>query len=42
MEGLTLGKPLVVVVNDELMGNHQTELATELAAQGHLIHTTPR
>eukprot|EP00736_Rhodelphis_marinus_P008058 Rmarinus@m.21107 len=33
MEVLRFGKPLVVVVNDALMGNHQRELADELATR---------
>ncbi|XP_005093619.1 UDP-N-acetylglucosamine transferase subunit ALG13 homolog [Aplysia californica] len=36
MDCLGLGKPVLVVVNEELMGNHQTELAHKLAKDGHL------
>ena len=42
VESLSLGKPLVVVINDELMNNHQTELARQLSDGGHLLYTTPR
>ena len=42
MEALSLQKPLVVVINDRLMNNHQTELARQLCKDGHLLHTTHR
>ena len=41
MEVLRARKPLVVVVNDALMGNHQTELAEALQQRGHLVATSP-
>jgi beta-1,4-N-acetylglucosaminyltransferase len=41
LEGLRLGKLLLVVVNDQLMHNHQQELAHALAEQRHLVATTP-
>ena len=34
-------KPLVVVVNDQLMDNHQTELAERLAQDNHCVHCVP-
>lgn len=37
LEVLRLGKPLVVIVNRSLLGNHQMELAGKLAEDGHLI-----
>ena len=41
MEVLRARKPLLVVVNNALMGNHQMELADALQARGHLVATTP-
>jgi len=41
MEVLSLGKPMIAVVNDTLMGNHQSELAEKLAEGKHLLYTTP-
>uniref|UniRef100_A0AC34FGX0 N-acetylglucosaminyldiphosphodolichol N-acetylglucosaminyltransferase n=1 Tax=Panagrolaimus sp. ES5 TaxID=591445 RepID=A0AC34FGX0_9BILA len=37
LETLKLHKPMITVVNDKLMDNHQTELADRLAELGHLI-----
>lgn len=34
MEVMSFGKPLIVVVNDLLMENHQTELASRLKEEG--------
>lgn len=41
LEALSLGKPLVVVVNETLQENHQSELAYELSANNHCIATVP-
>lgn len=35
LEVLELEKPLITVVNDQLMHNHQTELAEKLAEEEH-------
>lgn len=40
MEVLEAGKPLVVIVNDNLMDNHQIELAGRLAQDNHLVFGT--
>lgn len=42
LEVLGAGKPLLVVVNDKLMDNHQLELAKKLQADGHLLYCTCR
>lgn len=41
IEVLTVGRPLVVVVNDTLMDNHQIELAQQLYDDGYLLYCTP-
>lgn len=40
-EALRAGKPLVVVINEALMDNHQQELAHALEKQQHLFCATP-
>ena len=37
-----MGKPLLVIVNEALMDNHQVELAEELAAQKYLYYASPK
>jgi beta-1,4-N-acetylglucosaminyltransferase len=41
IECITLQKPFIVVVNSTLQGNHQTELADELAANSYCFSTYP-
>ncbi|XP_037687380.1 UDP-N-acetylglucosamine transferase subunit ALG13 homolog [Choloepus didactylus] len=40
LEILEKGKPLVVVINEKLMNNHQLELAKQLHKEGHLFYCT--
>ena len=42
LETLQAGRPLVVVINELLMDNHQLELASQLAEDGHLYYATCR
>ncbi|XP_047391559.1 putative bifunctional UDP-N-acetylglucosamine transferase and deubiquitinase ALG13 isoform X2 [Sciurus carolinensis] len=42
LETLEKGKPLVVVINEKLMNNHQLELARQLHKEGHLFYCTCR
>jgi len=42
LEVLGANKPLVVVINEELMNNHQVELADQLSNDGHLFYCTCR
>ncbi|NXU49165.1 ALG13 transferase, partial [Turnix velox] len=40
LETLEKGKPLVVVINEKLMDNHQLELAKRLHRDGHVLYCT--
>ncbi|GCB69587.1 hypothetical protein scyTo_0005503 [Scyliorhinus torazame] len=40
LETLEAGKPLIVVINEKLMNNHQLELAKQLHLEGHLVYCT--
>ncbi|XP_012500962.1 PREDICTED: putative bifunctional UDP-N-acetylglucosamine transferase and deubiquitinase ALG13 isoform X1 [Propithecus coquereli] len=42
LETLEKGKPIVVVINEKLMNNHQLELAKQLHKEGHLFYCTCR
>ena len=41
LEALDAEKPLIVVVNQHLMNNHQMELADKLQAEGHVLTCYP-
>ncbi|XP_070535634.1 UDP-N-acetylglucosamine transferase subunit ALG13-like isoform X2 [Ptychodera flava] len=41
LEALGAEKPLLVVINEKLMGNHQMELAYKLHKEEHLFYCTP-
>ena len=41
LEALSVAKPLIVVVNQKLMGNHQLELAEKLHSEGYVFMCYP-
>lgn len=41
LETMEANKPMIVVINELLMGNHQIELAYQLYKDGHLLYATP-
>ena len=41
LETLQAGRPLLVVINEDLMDNHQLEVAYQLHKDGHLYYCTP-
>uniref|UniRef100_T1J3R8 UDP-N-acetylglucosamine transferase subunit ALG13 n=1 Tax=Strigamia maritima TaxID=126957 RepID=T1J3R8_STRMM len=41
LECLEASKPLIVVVNEQLMNNHQTELARQFHVDGYLVYCNP-
>ncbi|GAB6019295.1 hypothetical protein CHUAL_000890 [Chamberlinius hualienensis] len=42
LETLGAGKPCIVVINEDLMGNHQVELAKKLSEENYLFFSTCR
>jgi beta-1,4-N-acetylglucosaminyltransferase len=42
LEVLAANKPLIIVVNEDLMDNHQMELASQLYSDGHALYCTCR
>ena len=42
LETLEEGKPLLVVINEKLMDNHQLELARQLHKDGHVLYCNCR
>lgn len=42
LEALEKGKPLIVVINEKLMNNHQLELAKQLHKDGHVLYCNCR
>ena len=42
LETLSLGKPLITVINEKLMHNHQMELALQMQKDGHSLYCNCR